>query len=253
MVGRRVPRSGSTEHAPGERWLPSDNCDVRIAGSKSWRFEHDDLYVLRRALFVRDAAMLPVAASVDVPPRLSGDVPAASAVLAEADRAAAARQWLQWWRRMLDRAAREVSVRKAEDPSGDMMARVEARMRWRHELCDPPDFAGISAWPELREAATGTHSSYEAWSLEASRHPAAEGRVFAWQLVHDAVQDAAASLGVPVSEMDAVAHVIPVDGQWSYIAGPGCGVCSVAVALDPVPASDLLRRLFMSAFPPQRD
>jgi hypothetical protein len=238
---------------------------VRLAGTKSWRFGHDDLDVLRRALFVRDAALLPVAASADVPPQLSGDIPAASAVLAEADRAAAAGQWLQWWRRMLDLAVREVSVRKAEDPSDDLtaevltedqvrrahvarMARLQERTRWRHDVCDPPDFAGISAWPELRAAAAATHSSHKAWSLGLSREPAAGGRFFEWQLVSDAVHDAAAWLGVPVSEMDAEAHVMPVEGQWSYIAGPGCGVCSAAVALDPVAAGDLLRRLFMSAF-----
>ena len=227
---------------------------MRFAGSKSWRFGHDDLDVLRRALFVRDAAMLPVTASVDVPPRLSGEIPVVPAVLPEADRAAAARQWLQWWRRMLDMAVREVSVRKAEDPSDDMtaearMARLQARAGWRRDVCDPPDFAGISEWPELRSAAAGTHSSYQAWSPGVSRQSAADGRFFAWQVVNDAVHDAAASLGVPVSEMDAEAHVMPVEGQWSYIAGPGCGVCSDAVALDPVAASDLLRRLFMSAAP----
>jgi hypothetical protein len=140
------------------------------------------------------------------------------------------------------------------------MARVEARMGWRHEVCDPPDFTGISAWPELRAAAVGTHSAYQPWLVQVSR-PVTENRIFEWpeaepprggarrELVRDAVHDAAASLGVPVSEMDAVAHVIPVEGQWSYIAGPGCGVCSDAVALDPAAASDLLRRLFMSAFP----
>ena len=245
---------------------------MRFAGTKSWRFGHDDLDVLRRALFVRDAAVLPVTASVDVPPRLSGDIPADSSVLAEADRAAAAAQWLQWWRRMLDLAVREVSVRKAEEPGDDItaeapapprpvtndgvlsaeeiarMARLRARTIWRRDVCDPPDFEGISAWPELRAAAAGTHSSYGAWSLAMSRQPAADGRFFAWQLVNEAVHDAAASLGVPVSEMDAEAHVMPVEGQWSYIAGPGCAVCSDAVALDPVAASDLLRRLFMSAF-----
>ena len=235
--------------------LPGDNCGVRIAGSKSWRFEHDDLDILRRALFVRDAAMLSVAASVEVPPRLSGDVPMTTAVVSEGDRAVAARQWLLWWRHMLDQVAQEFIARKAEDPSDgledprDVMARLEARTRWRHEVCDPPGFAGISAWPELQSAAVGTYSAHQAWSPGTSRWSAAEPRLFAWQIVRDAVQDAAASLDLPVSEMDAVAHVVPVEGEWSYIAGPGCGVCSVAVALDPAAASYLLRKLFISAFP----
>jgi hypothetical protein len=229
--------------------LPGDNFDVRFAGSKSWRFEHDDLDVLRRALFVRDAAMLPVAASEEIPPRLTGDVPASSDVVPEGDRAAAAEQWLLWWRLMLDQAVREFGTRKAEDPSDDMMARLQARTSWRHEVCGPPDFAGISAWPELQSAAVGTHSAHHAWALRGSRSSASEDRLFAWQVVNDAVHDAAASLGMPVSEMDAVAHVVPVKGEWSYIAGPGCGVCSVDLALDPVAAGDLLRKLFVSAFP----
>jgi len=192
--------------------------------------------------------MLPVAVSEESPPRLTGDVPASSDVVPEGDRAAAAEQWLLWWGLMLDQAVREFGTRTAEDQSDDRMARLQERTSWRHEVCGPPDFAGISAWPELRSAAVGTHSAHHAWALQASRSSAVD-RVFAWQVVNDAVHDAAASLGVPVSEMDAVAHVVPVEGEWSYIAGPGCGVCSVAVALDPAAAGDLLRRLFVSAFP----
>ncbi|HUB42431.1 MAG TPA: hypothetical protein VMA72_26560 [Streptosporangiaceae bacterium] len=94
-----------------------------------------------------------------------------------------------------------------------------------------------------------THPSYRAWSLQAAGNSAAEDRLFEWQVVRDGVHDAAASLGVPASEMDAAAHVVPVEGEWSYIAGPGCGVCSVAVALDPAAAGDLLRKLFVSAVP----
>ena len=89
-------------------------------GSPSWRFEHDNLHILHRALFVRDAAMLPVTALPEVPPRLIDDVPAIPAVVPEADRAAAAQQWLLWWRRMLGQAVQEVSVRKAEDHGQDL-------------------------------------------------------------------------------------------------------------------------------------
>jgi hypothetical protein len=41
-------------------------------GSKSWRFGHGDMGYLHTALFVRDAARLPVAPSADIPPRLGG-------------------------------------------------------------------------------------------------------------------------------------------------------------------------------------
>jgi hypothetical protein len=87
--------------------------NVRVAGASSWRFEHDDLDILPVAPFIRDAARLPVDASADVPPPLTGEVPDASAVLSPADRRVAAGQWLAWWRRMLDQAVREVRIRRA--------------------------------------------------------------------------------------------------------------------------------------------
>jgi hypothetical protein len=145
---------------------------VHRTGSSSWRFEHDDLDILHRAL-LRDAAMLPVTASAEVPPRLIADVPASPAVVPGADRAAAARQWRRWWRRMLGEAAQEVSVRKAEDPGQDMLTRIKARTSWRHEICDPPDFVSLSAVPELRSAAVAAHAAYQAWSAGPglSQHP----------------------------------------------------------------------------------
>ena len=218
-------------------------------GSPSWRFEHDNLHILHRALFVRDAAMLPVTALPEVPPRLIDDVPAIPAVVPEADRAAAAQQWLLWWRRMLGQAVQEVSVRKAEDHGQDPLTRITARTSWQHEICDPPDFVSLTAAPELRLAAAATHAAYQAWSAAPGRTSAPEHEFFPWQLVHDAAHEAAASLGRPVSDMDAVAHVLAVEGRWSYLAGAGCGVCSAAVARDPAAAGELLRKLFVSSSP----
>src|SRR5215469_5693544 len=120
------------------------------AGSPSWRFEHDNLHILHRALFVRDAAMLSVTALPEVPPRLIGNLPATPAVVPDADRAAAAQQWLLWWRRMLGQAVQEVRVRQAEDPGQDLPTRINARASWQHEICDPPGFVSLTAAPELR-------------------------------------------------------------------------------------------------------
>ena len=160
-------------------------------GSPSWRFEHDNLHILHRALFVRDAAMLPVTALPEVPPRLIDDVPAIPAVVPEADRAAANRS----------------------------------------------------------SGAAATHAAYQAWSAAPGRTSAPEHEFFPWQLVHDAAHDAAASLGRPVSDMDAVAHVLAVESRWSYLAGAECGVCSVAVARDSAAAGELVRKLFVSGYP----
>jgi hypothetical protein len=219
---------------------------VHRAGSNSWRFEHDNLEMLHQALLVRDAAMLQVPGSADVPPPLIGEVPTGSAVMSEPDRAVAAGQWLQWWRKMLEQAVQEVRIRKAEDPGQDTLTRLKARVSGRQDICDPPEFCSLAAVPELKSAVVATRGAYRAWSADAARQAAPREQLFKWELVRDAAHHAAASLGVSVGEMDAVAHVIAVQGHWSCIAGAGCGVCSVAVAVDPDAASDLLHKLFVS-------
>ena len=222
---------------------------VRLSGSSSWRFEHDNGYMLRMPLFVRDALLLPVADSAEIPPPLAGEVPDGSAVLSEADRATAARQWTSWWRQIIDQLVREVIIRRAEDPREDIQIRIAARVRGREDVCDPPSFRSLAAVPELQSAAVVTLGAYEAWSADVARRPGPSRELFAWQIVRDAAHDAAASVGLPVSQMDAVAHVVAVHGRWSYIGGAGCGICSTDVAADPATASELLRQLFVSGAP----
>jgi hypothetical protein len=219
---------------------------MRLAGSSSWRFEHDDLDILHHAVFVRDAAMLPVAGTAEVPPRLLRQDSAIAVGLSEVDRGVAASDWLIWWRRMLDQAVREVRIRRAEDPARDAMTRLEARVSGRHEVCDPPDFASLRQMPELRAAAVATLPAYRAWRAGTSRPSASAEEPFAWQLVRDAAHEVAAGLGVPIDAMDAVAHVLDVDGLWSFVADAGCGACSVATSINTQAAAELLRELFIS-------
>lgn len=148
---------------------------------------------------------------------------------------------------------REVVIRRAEDPRQDMPIRMEARFHGREEVCDPPSFRSLVAAPELQSVAVGTLDAYRAWSAGAARRPGQDRKVFAWEIVRDAAHDAAASLGLPVSDMDAVAHEIAVHGRWSYIAGAGCGICSTDAATDPATASELLRQLFVPALLPELD
>ncbi len=129
------------------------------------------------------------------------------------------------------------------------MARLEGRTRGRREICDPPGFVSLSAAPELQSAAVATVSAYRAWSAAAGRQQRPEREFFPWPLVRDAAHDVAASLGVPAGEVDAVAHVIDVQGRWSYVAGAGCGFCSADEAADPATASELVRQLFASGAP----
>jgi hypothetical protein len=127
---------------------------------------------------------------------------------------------------------------------------LQARVAGRHALCDPPDFAGLASMPELRSAAVATLGAYRAWRASSDRHVGAERDRFAWQLVRDAAHDAARELGVRVGEMDAVAHVVDVEGRWAHVAGVGCGACSVATAVDLDAAAEFLHELFVSGAAP---
>ena len=202
--------------------------------------------ILHHALFVRDAAMLPVAGSVEVPPPLIGEVSAGPFGLSERDRGIAAGDWLIWWRRMLDQAVREVVTRRAEDPAQDSLTQLLARVAGRHDICDPPDFGGLSQTPELRAAAVATLPAYRAWCLGRNSQSAPGEEQFGWQLVRDAAHDVAGRLGVSLAEMDAVAHVLDVEGLWYYVAGPRCGACSVATSVDLATAPEFLGELFVS-------
>jgi hypothetical protein len=64
--------------------------------------------------------------------------------------------------------------------------------------------------------------------------------------VRDAAEATAAELGTPISDLTGYAHVLEVDGMWSYLAGPGCALCSAALAWDPLAAARLLRQVFSS-------
>jgi hypothetical protein len=76
---------------------------------------------------------------------------------------------------------------------------------------------------------------------------AGRGGAVPWPVVRDAAEGTAAELGIPVGDLDAVAHVLDVTGSWSYLAGPGCALCSAAVAADPPAAGRLLHDVFAAS------
>jgi hypothetical protein len=222
-------------------------------GSSSWRFEHDAGrgQFLNLALFVRDAADLPVPSSADIPPRLAGEIPDCSAVLSPDDRATAGDQWVVWWHQLLDQVVREARQRATLPPGddGDPEARFQFVIRHlyagRDDVFDPPQFAALAGMRPLQSAAVGTFEQAGQWTR---RDPSGGQRpgAFPADAVREIAESTAADLGVPVHELDGVAHVLDVTGVWSYLAGPGCGLCSEAVATDAAAARQLLRQLFSS-------
>jgi len=219
-------------------------------GSSSWRFGHGDMGYLHTALFVRDAARLPLAPSADIPPRLVRDVPDYADVLPPGERAAAAQQWVVWWHRLLGQAVREARQSVTPLPGGtdpdDFEAVIQHRFAGREEVFDPPDFGSLAAMQPLQSAAIAALELSHRWPASRAYDPGGELERFAWPLVRDAAESTAADLGIPVGDLNGYAHVLEVEGLWSYLAGPGCALCSAAVACDPLAAARLLREVFSS-------
>ena len=214
------------------------------AGSPSWRFVEDEAQFLHLALFVRDATGLAVERSDDIPPRLAGNLPGQAGVLTEAERGTAAGQWALWWRRLLAQAARESERERTTAGDLDPLARVQAIYAGREEVFDPPRFGSLADLPQLRPVAGAVFAHADRWWSTRERTVPQESGAFAWELVRDAAEDTAAELGISIGDVTAGVYVLDVEGSWSYLAAPGCALCSVAVAVDPPAARQLLHDVF---------
>ena len=216
---------------------------MRVAGRPSWRFGsgNGQCSHLRAALFARDSAGLAVPPSPGVPPPvaaewLAGELPSGLAALAPADLAAAAGQWLEWWRALVASTVAEAGSRSPADAEP---ADVLAWLANRHAtVFDPPDFGSLATMPELRAVARATQQIHP-------RVPDRPGS-FDYQLIRSIAEQTAADFGVPIDAIDGTAHVLDVQGSWWHVAGPGCVLCSPAATADPAVAAQLLRAVFAS-------
>lgn len=223
---------------------------MQVRGSDSWQFGHGSMGYLETALFVRDAAGLPVEPGASVPPLLAGGVPDHSDVLAPGDRRTAAQQWLVWWHRLTGQAAAEgqraMVPRPSVDPDQEIEDVIRFRFAGREDVFDPPEFRSLAGLLPLHLAVTSTWQLERRWAR--SRPDQGHNRnVFAHPVVRDAAESTAAALRVPVGRMRGHAYVLDVEGQWSFMAGPGSALASAALAGDPVAAGQLLREIFRSA------
>jgi hypothetical protein len=204
----------------------------------------DEAQFLHLALFVRDATGLAAECADDIPPHLAGELPGQPAAARETERETAARQWVTWWRRLLAQAVREALRGNTPDGDQDPVARVRAIYAGREEVFDPPRFGSLADLPQLRPVAGAVYARADQWWSTRERAVPQEGGAFAWRLVRDAAEDAAAELSLPIGDVTAGVYVLDVKGSWSYLAAPGCALCSVAVAIDPSAARRLLHDVF---------
>jgi hypothetical protein len=223
---------------------------MQAAGSASWRFEEGDSQLLHLALFFRDAAGLLVPPSPDVPPPLALRMPGRAEALPSGHRAAAAMQWVTWWRGLVDHELRTARPR-GRDRRGGEGAKTGAKAtpeRW-WEVFDPPQFASLKGAPELRSLVAHVHNDAIEWFSRLQFDEARRlegGGLFPWLVVRNVAEEVAADQGILAGNINGAVHVLDVTGTWSYPAGPGCALCSTTLAADPDSARALLRGVFVS-------
>lgn len=221
---------------------PAYPAAMQLAGRPSWRFEENDAGDLHLALFARDAAGLQVPPAPDIPPPLSAAI---ESLLAQ-PAAAAASQWVTWWRGLVGFQAAEVQPPHGPGPDRDMHAWMEGMRQRRAAVFDPPGFESLASMPELRAVARATLAP-DGRPLLRRRPPT--GRppgAFGYRVVRAAAESAIAEFGVGPGEIDGTVHVLDVQGAWSYLAAPGYVLCSTTLAADPAAATALLRTVFAS-------
>lgn len=219
---------------------------MRHLGSPSWRLRvNDSADIIDAALLVRECLDLPVPPSPCTPPRRGGRVPHREAVLPDSAREDAGRQWLSWWRRLVDvTLLPDTPAPLGEDPRTRAHRRIAARQR----VFDPPLFEALSAGPALRTAVLAVIDDAGEWQRTAGvagRRGRGESRLD-WALTRDVAAALAAEHGVSPDRLDASLLLIDVPGRWYHVTRPGAAVCSVTTATDPSTANSLLRAVFTS-------
>ncbi len=232
---------------------------MHVAGSASWLLDEPDSQLPHVALFARDAVGLTIPTVQDVPPPLAGQIDRRDVLLRPAQHDSATGQWLAWWRQILTYLAEESVPRRSTNDHKHERLRSVARRR--RDFFDPPDFAALAGAPELKLAVTATYRDGLKWLEHREPDPGPAGESyeteppsehvtpggFRWTAIRDAAEHLASERGVPVGDLRAVAYVLEVEGLWSYIAGPGCAICSSGTATDPEAADRFLRRAFGSS------
>ena len=214
---------------------------MELAGTTSWRFSEsarDDL--LHVALFVRDAAGIPVPPGPSVPPRLAGTVPDHRALLREDERQEAGRQWDGWWTALLS-----VEDQSQDPPDADTLRARRAR---RARAGGPPDFAALADRPALHRAVVETWLHAHRWVGHRRLHFREEQQegCFDDRLIRQTAEDVAFDHSLDVGAVRGRAVLLDVEGSWWHLLAPGTVVCSIAAAAEPETAQLVLRRAFES-------
>src|SRR5215469_358604 len=215
---------------------------MQIAGRPSWRFEEKAGGDLHLALLVRDAAGLAVPPAPDIPPPLAAAIDRLPAPAS----AAAAPQWVTWWRALVRFHSGEAAPSRRIRPADDLDAWLGA-MRERYlAVFDPPEFESLAPMPELRAVASGLFAAGGRPLVHGEPPTRTPPRTFDYRVVRGAAEGAIAEFGVDPGEIDGTVQFLDVQGAWSHLAAPGYALCSAQLAADPAAAAALLHEVFAS-------
>ncbi|MDA8040153.1 MAG: hypothetical protein M0Z69_13580 [Actinomycetota bacterium] len=219
---------------------------MRRAGSESWRFAHDLDQTLHALLYIRDALRLDAEEGWTIPPRLAGGVDDRSGLLGSAASQQAASAWPSWWSAALAERAKTELGPGPRDAGGEERLRELADRH--HRFADSPEWSSLAEWPALQAAARALWRESCQWFSRARQPylPPARRDVFAWELVRDAAERAAADHQVSPGAVNGCALVLVVEGVWWVPFSPGVAVCSVSAATSPATTAAILAEVFDS-------
>lgn len=217
-----------------------------MAERVSWSFSANLGGETAHALFIRDAGRLPVGPAPGVPPRCSPPVPDLTALLTGVDIDSAAAQWVEWWHALVTSAGRVQLAGDLFDLSGDGGNDDWHRLhQQRASVFDPPQFTSMNGHPALHTVVRALYGRPDIWPQRPPGHGPAPliGNGIAKHVVHEVARERQVS----VDSLGACALVLPVEGIWWAVSGPGVVLASLQAARDHAAATELVRAAFMSA------
>ncbi|MGW1912639.1 hypothetical protein ACWCQS_18425 [Streptomyces sp. NPDC002076] len=216
---------------------------MHYASGPSWQFAEGTSEMLHAALFIRDAAALPVPASEAVPSALI-EQPVCMDIPQSLDRELLAVQWLEWWRKLVRHEMSEIHRSHGGD-GDDTALRLAQILQRQQDVFDPPDFDSLCDAPQLQALVWQSFRESLIWAEKIKRKPLRMS-AFPPTLIKSVAENVAATHGVPVADVTGAIRVLDVEGIWSTPTGPGCMLCSTAAAADSDFAAALLRDTFVS-------
>jgi hypothetical protein len=204
---------------------------------------------LNYALYVRDRIGLPAGLAPDLPPRLVPHVPVSPGLQDFRDKELAA-QWQYWWRQLAGKPSPSSPERRGGRSRGSQAMGIGADYFGQiSNLFDPPAFDSLVSHADLRRLLVEVYKESENWFNEIVKtagkiYPSGQFR--AWPLIMSAAERASGETGAPVNNLRASIRIIGVEGEWSYVFGPGQSCCSTRAFHDPTHFEDLVYKTFLS-------